>query len=193
LALRIRSRWHEDGTARTAKEVAGLLAANNWKIATEKAVNLHTRGFVYRDDVQRLGAISEFLIFQAMVIDRIIYPQMETAQRGELITELVLKMADHVVENSLNMLGEGNYHAPFVETFNNRASEYAECQFETDKLNYPFMRCFGAQIQGIMGDDADNRWVIDQVMDVDAPEICKMIQRNLRQVDLASLSSSSQE
>ncbi len=187
MAVRTRSRWHEDDKPRSPKEIAGLLAANSWKIATDRAVNLHSKNFTYRDDPQRLAVIGEFLIFQAMVIDRLIYEQIDNNQRGELVTELVLRMALHVEENSQNMIGPGEYQAPFIDTFNRRTGEYAECQFDLSSMNYPFTRCFGAEIQNIMGESADNRWVIDQVMDVDANEISKLIQRNLKQLDLPSL------
>lgn len=184
MALRIRSRWHEDGPARSAAEIGGLLAANSWKIATERAVNLHIKGCHYQDDQQRLEVIGEFLTFQTMVIDRIIYHRIDKEQRGKVITELVLKSANHMTENGTNMIGDGDYQTPFIENFNRRAGEYAECQFQVDEMNYPFMRCFGSEVQRIMGDEIANRWVIDQVMDIDASEICQLIQKILRQMDL---------
>ncbi len=189
MAVRTRNRWHEDDKSRSPKEIAGLLAANCWKVATDKAVNLHQKRFVYRDDKQRLDVIGEFLIFQAIIIDRLIYKQINNQQRGELITELVVKMASHIAENSTNMLGAGDYQATFIDVFNQRTGEYAECQFDPESMNYPFIRCLGAEMQRLMGESLDNHWVIDQVMDVDAGEISKLIQRNLRQMDLQSLST----
>ena len=41
----------------------------------------------------------------------------------------------------------------------------------------PFMRHLGFEIQQIMGDSQENRWVIDQVMDKDGIEINREIRR----------------
>jgi hypothetical protein len=42
------------------------------------------------------------------------------------------------------------------------------------------MRHLGYEIQQIMGESQENRWVIDQVMDRDGVEIDREIRRSLR-------------
>ena len=46
------------------------------------------------------------------------------------------------------------------------------------------MRHLGFEIQQLMGDSQTNRWVIDQVMDQDGPEVYKQIKRVFRNLFL---------
>jgi hypothetical protein len=60
---------------------------------------------------------------------------------------------------------------------NQRGGEYAELNYGADGPSYPFMRHLGYEIQQIMGESQENRWVIDQVMDRDGPDIDREIRR----------------
>jgi hypothetical protein len=60
---------------------------------------------------------------------------------------------------------------------NRRGAEYAEFNYTKDGPSYPFMRHLGYEIQQIMGESQENRWVIDQVMDRDGVEIDREIRR----------------
>ena len=63
MALRIKSHWHDDGTERSLEEIAGALAFISWRIAKDKAINLHGQDFVYESDRQRFAVIAEYLVF----------------------------------------------------------------------------------------------------------------------------------
>ena len=60
---------------------------------------------------------------------------------------------------------------------NTRGAEYAEFNFTGDGPSYPFLRHLGFEIQQIMGSEGENRWVIDQVMDRDGPEVYRNLAR----------------
>ena len=143
----------------------------------DKAVTLHSKHFTYRDDEQRLAVIAEYLIFQALAVERMTVESLSDDERREIVTAIVLKMADHFDENSRSLLGDGDYRSKFVALFNQRASEYAEFGYTDDGPTYPFLRHLGYEIQQTMGESQENRWVIDQVMDVDAPELIKQLAR----------------
>jgi len=64
-----------------------------------------------------------------------------------------------------------DYVKPFIAKINQRGAEYAELAYHDDGPSYPFMRHLGYEIQQIMGESQENRWVIDQVMDKDGVEI----------------------
>ncbi|MCW8906768.1 MAG: hypothetical protein OQL28_05935 [Sedimenticola sp.] len=177
MALRLKSLWHNEDSERTLAEIGGAIAFNAWRLAVDKAISLHSHNFAYRDDAQRLAVVSEYLIFQALVTERMVYEALSEEQRRELVTALVLKMADHLDDNSRSMLGDGEYRDRFVQTFNQRAGEYAEFQYNDEGPSYPFLRHLGYEIQQAMGESQENRWVIDQVMDSDAPDLHKQLRR----------------
>lgn len=177
MALRLKSQWHKEDAARSLEEIGGAIAFNAWRLGVDKAINLHSQQFTYRDDAQRLAVVAEYLIFLALAVERMLFESMTDEQRRELVTALVLKLADHYEENSRSLLGEGDYRTTFIETFNLRASEYAEFGYTDDGPTYPFLRHLGYEIQQAMGDSQVNRWVIDQVMDSDAPELLKQLTR----------------
>ncbi len=177
LAVRIKSHWHKEERERSTAETAGAIAFNGWRIAMDKAMVLHSERFIYDSDEQRLGVIQEYLIFQIQIVDRLVHDRLDQEQRTELITSLVGRLAEHVQENSIELLGDGDYRSPFIAKFNRRSQEYSELGFTDEGPSYPFMRHLGFEIQQIMGLEDENRWVIDQVMDKDGLEVYKQLKR----------------
>lgn len=180
MALRLKSQWHKEDSERSLEEIGGAIAFNAWRLGVDKAINLHSKQFAYRDDAQRLAVVAEYLIFQALAVERMLYESITDEQRRELVTAMVLKMADHYEENSRSLLGAGDYRTTFIENFNQRAGEYAEFGYTDEGPTYPFLRHLGYEIQQAMGDSQVNRWVIDQVMDSDAPELLKQLTRTVK-------------
>lgn len=179
MALRIKSRWHDDEAERSLDEIAGALAFICWRIAKDKAINLHGQDFIYADDEQRFAVIIEYLIFQLQVVDRLaaIHLELDDADRRKLVITLAKHLAGHLHDNSVDIFGPGDYVNPFIDTMNRRGGEYAELNYGADGPSYPFMRHLGYEIQQIMGESQENRWVIDQVMDRDGPDIDREIRR----------------
>ena len=180
MALRIKSQWHDEDAERSLEEIAGALAFNGWKIAMNHAINLHGEHFIYDDDRQRLAVIAEYLIFEIQLVERLTHETLSMEQRRTLITALALRLAATLEENSRDLLGPGDYRGPFIERLNQRSAEYAEFKFTREGPSYPFTRHFGFEVQQLMGDSQENRWVIDQIMDKDAPEIYKQFKRIVR-------------
>lgn len=185
MALRIKSRWHGEDE-RSVSEIAGALAFISWRLAQEHAINLHGESFVYRDDRQRIDVISEYIIFQLQVIDRMAHEiiGLEDDKRRELIIPLATKLADQIQDNSEDLLGPGDYKKAFYEKLNERGVEYSKYNYTEDGPSYPFMRHLGYEIQQIMGSEGENRWVIDQVMDRDGLEVDRHLRKAV--IDLFS-------
>ena len=177
MALRIKSRWHNEDSDRSMQEIAGAIAFNAWKIAKDKAINLHGEDFIYDSDEQRMGVIAEYLIFQIQLVDRMVHGILNEPERRTLVTELANKLAGHMQDNAEAIFGPGDYAREFVDRLNERAAEYAEYRFTDQGPSYPFMRHLGFEVQAIMGERPENRWVIDQVMDSDGPEVYRQLQR----------------
>ncbi|MFI0460389.1 MAG: hypothetical protein ACH254_22625, partial [Candidatus Thiodiazotropha endolucinida] len=151
------------------------------RLALDKAITLHGKNFVYENDEQRLAVIAEYLCYEAQVSDRLIHGMVDNENRVAIITSLVMKMAEHFQDNASDLLGPGDHDDRFIGRYNQRSGEYAEFNFDQQGPSYPFLRHLGFEIQQVMGsEEHENRWVIDQVMDVDAPEIYKQLARAVR-------------
>ncbi|MBK1722926.1 hypothetical protein [Thiocystis violacea] len=180
MALRIKSHWKDEDRERSLPDIASALAYIAWRIAMEKAINLHCQRFVYRDDAQRLAVIQEYLVFLIQVADRLSHGDLDDQDRRVLITELAKNVFAHVQDNSQDLLGPGDYGSPFIALLNGRSGEYAEYQLADDGPSYAFLRHLGYEIQTLMGDKEENRWVIDQVMDKDGWDAYKAFSKAYR-------------
>ena len=170
--------WSGKDKTRTAREQAGAMAFIAWRVAHETAITLHGEDYVYRDDGQRLDVIAEFLAYIVHLVDRISYEEVPEEIRNEFINGLGAKLAEHMEDNRLDWQGPGDYRTPFVGLLNERFGEYAEEGFdEKSGPKYSMYRHVGHCVQAHMSDskEHENRWVIDQVMDVEGPEIYKKI------------------
>ncbi|HHH12978.1 MAG TPA: hypothetical protein ENJ98_01965 [Thiolapillus brandeum] len=178
MALRIKSRWHGEGE-RSLAEIAGALAFIAWRLAQDKAINLHGEDFVYENDRQRMDVIIEYLVFQLQIMDRLAHQRLELTdeERQELIVAVARKMGEIVEDNSIDLFGPGEHLQAFFDRINERAAEYAEYRYTDDGPSYPFLRHLGYEIQQIMGESQENRWVIDQVMDKDGVEVDRKLSR----------------
>jgi len=176
VALRIKSSWRSE-SPKSLKENADALAYIAWRLALDKAINLHGKDYVYESDGQRMAVIAEYLAFQVQVADRLAYERMEDAQRSEYINALGQRLAEHIQDNLSDLFGPGEYATSFIERLNERTDDYAAFEFQDDKPGYAFYRYLGERIQAIMGGKELNRWAIDQVMEIDAPEVVKSLTR----------------
>jgi len=177
VALRIKSHWWNDEAQRSLPEIASALAFIAWRIAMEKAINLHCERFLYTGDEQRMAVIQEYLVFLIQIADRLSHAMMGEEDRRTLVTNFARKVIEHVQDNSQDLLGPGDYGRPFIDRLNTRSEVYAQFQLGDDGPGYPFLRHLGFEIQSIMGRDEDNRWVIDQVMDKDGWDAFKQFSR----------------
>jgi len=173
VALRIKSHWRNPEQARSVPEVAGALAFIAWRLAVEKAINLHCERFVYEDDGQRMAVIQEYLVFLIQIADRLSYASMSEEDRRTLIATLVARVIEQVQDNGRDLFGDGDYGRPFIALLDRRSDEYAQFHCDDEGPSYPFLRYLGYEIQCVMGQREENRWVIDQVMDKDGWETYK--------------------
>ena len=180
MAIRIKSHWWNEASNRTLPEIASALAFISWRIALDKAINLHCERFVYADDAQRLGVIREYLAFLIQVADRLAHGRFADDERRLLITSLVRSVITHCQDNSQDLLGPGDYGSPFIDLLNRRSEDYAQYQLDQEGPSYAFLRHLGFEIQNLMGAGQENRWVIDQVMDKDGWDAYKSFAKAFR-------------
>jgi hypothetical protein len=171
MKTRITSKWRRDRTKPASLEDnAVALAYIIWQIALVAAKNLHAEDFVYDSDKQRIGVIREHLAFLVHASDRLAHDDMTDAEREHFITTLARAVARHLQRNQADIMGPGDYADVFVALLNERMREYSQTAFPDKRPGFACLRCLGEKILTIMGATQINRWVIDQVMEIDAPD-----------------------
>ena len=178
MAVRIKSHWMNDKDINNQahiKENGQALAFIIWRVAIDKAKNLHGEEYDYSTDSQRITVIAEYLAYMVQISDRLCYKIIPDKSREIFVITLAKKLAVHVQDNLPDFFGEKDYISPFLETLNQRMQDYAQFEFAEGQPSYAFNRYFGEKIQDIMGQSQTNRWIIDQVMDIDSYEIVKKI------------------
>ncbi len=179
VAIRIKNKWHRSQrnrpTPKSLKDSAGALAFIGWRIALDKAQNLNREGFRFDSDIERVGVISELVAFEIQVADRLAYEFLSDDDRALFINALGQRFADHMQDNLSELDGPRNYRDPFIALLNERLDDYAKLTFSNGEPGFDSLRYLGAKVLGVLGDDQTNRWVLDQVVAVEAPEIAEKI------------------
>jgi hypothetical protein len=183
VAIRIKDKWHHSRrnrpTSKSLQDSAGALAFIGWRVALEKAQNLNREGFRYDSDVERVGVICEFVAFEIQLADRLAYDFLNDDERENFINALGQRFADHLQDNLSDLDGPRNYRDSFVALLNERLSDYATLTFKDGEPGFDALRYLGSKVLGVLGDDQTNRWVIDQIVALDAPEVAEKISNSV--------------
>ena len=182
MKTRIRDQWRNPEQQASTEDNARALAYICWQLALTATRNLHAEDFLYQNDNQRVAVIREYLVFLVHTADRLAFAALDETQRTPFISLLAHDCADHLQRNAHEILGEGDYAGQFIEMLNQRNSGYGRCTFDNGQAGYSLLRTFGDHIQAIMGQDQTNRWVIDQIMDIDGPEVVAQLATSLRKL-----------
>ncbi len=186
---RIKDRWHnstpEDASRnvlaeKALEEQASALAYIIWRQALNAAINLHAEDFRYDDDIQRIAVINEFVAFQIQHVDRLFHQFAETEQeRQTLMLELCNKVAEQVQDNLTDIDGPRNYRQPFLNLLNERFETYATLTYQGREPSFECLRYLGNNVLLVLGDDQTNRWVIDHIIAIEAPDLTAQIGKSL--------------
>ncbi len=183
MAIRIKDKWHHSRrnrpTPKSLQDSAGALAFIGWRVALEKAQNLNREGYRYDSDVERVGVICEFVAFEIQLADRLAYSFLDDDEREGFINELGQRFADYLQDNLTDLDGPRNYRDSFVALLNERLSDYATLTFKDGEPGFDALRYLGSKVLGVLGDDQTNRWVIDQIVALDAPEVAEKISNSV--------------
>ncbi|MEE9319649.1 MAG: hypothetical protein V3U76_04315 [Granulosicoccus sp.] len=188
---RIKDRWHNSTPKDTERDIliektmqdqASALSFIIWRLALNGAINLHAEDFRYDDDRQRIGVISEFLAFQIQHIDRLGHACLEIDERKSLLEALCGRVADLMQDNLTDIAGPGDYRPPFIALLNTRFAEYAQCKYDAGQPGFDALRYFGSSVLQIMGEDQTNRWVIDQIIAIDAQELVEQTTKSFNRL-----------
>ena len=175
-----KTRWRKKG-ARTIEERAGVIGANVWKIATEIFRHMEKEGFRFGSDLLVTAVLSELIAFLVQLADRAAYAKLSEADRAALLGSVAGHLATTMENNQLDLLGPGEYRKPFLDLLNARFEEYAGFEYSGGEPGYPCLRFFATRVSDTMA-ATDNKWVVEQIMDIEAPEMMRVMRKLLNEV-----------
>ena len=172
----IKTRWRNKKAPRTPDERAGVIGANIWKISIEIFKHLEIDGFRFGADRQVTTIITEFIAFLVQLTDRAVHGRSSDAERATLINAVAGHLARTMENNQLDLLGPGDYRAPFIQTLNDRFEDYAQFDYVDRDPGYACVRYFGSKVSDAMA-SSDNKWVLEHMMEIEAPEMVRLIKK----------------
>lgn len=185
MKIRVKNKWNDKDKVRSPEEVGSVLGFNFWKIASANVLHLENEGFQTDTHFQRLDVIAEFAAFLVHVVDRTISAKAYSVEdRQALITGLALNLAKTMHDNRRDVSDdkETDFRAEFIALMNERMSEYSNYSFDSENQpGFQFRRCVGEHVRAVMG-EKDNKWIPDQVIDIEIPDAMKAFKRVTRGV-----------
>lgn len=179
----VKTRWRKKGE-RTLAERAGVIGANVWKISLEVFKHMEKEGFRFGSDRLVTDVLAEFIAFLVQLADRAVYGKLSEADRAALIGEVVRHLAATMENNQQDLFGPGEYRKPFIDLLNARFGEYAGFDYPGGEPGYPCLRFFAAKVSDAMA-SGDNKWVVEQMMDIEAPEMVRLVGKLIEQTGTA--------
>jgi hypothetical protein len=179
---RIRTGWKNRQRSISKEELANAVSSICWRMSLNAARNLHQQDFVYREDRQRIGVIREYLYFLIHCADRLMYHRLDQGDRSRFMQALAADCNRHYRENSREIGASVEDCRSFLADINSRMEEYSATAFRDCQPGYDMLRVLGSGIQSLMGADQTNKWAIDQVMDIDGPEVFDIFRKSLEKL-----------
>ncbi|KPK07841.1 MAG: hypothetical protein AMJ64_05420 [Betaproteobacteria bacterium SG8_39] len=179
---RIKTRWRKKG-ARTLVERAGVIGANLWKLSLEIFKHMEKEGFRFGSDRLVTRVLAEFIAFLVQLVDRTVYGTLSESDRATFVRAVVDHLAATLENNQLDLFGpaeSGDYRTPFIDLLNARFADYAEFEYSGGEPGYPCLRYFATQVSDAMA-SGDNKWVVEQMIDIEAPEMVRWVRKLVEQ------------
>jgi hypothetical protein len=180
VALRVKTVWFKNAGGRSAAEVATVLASTIWRLADTTVSNLSKADcdiVTPERGIRILGEMGAFLLHMS---DRSVYGRIPDEERAQLIQSAGKRLAEMVANNIREMgVDDGfDYRANFIDMLNRRGEDYATFNCLPDKPGFPILRYLGLAVRELML-ESDKPWVIDQVMDLQAPEALGTLKKTI--------------
>lgn len=180
MAIRLKTKFHTAGR-RAPKTLASVVAVLAWKLSIESIKRMRKADYEIDIGKPYFDFVCEFLVFLGVCADRVAYRELDADERIEFTSALAQNMARFVEENNIMLLGEtvpGESQRHFIDLFNRRSSDYAEFDYDEKGPDFGFKRLLAACLRDVLP-EKDKLWVVDQAMDIEAPEALKMLEKTL--------------
>ena len=157
-------------------ELASVIAMLGWKLSQEAIRRMRAAQFDIDIGRQYFDFVCEYLAFLLHAADRLAHRALAADQRVAFTTALALKLAEVVEDNRDMLMAEpepGRCRSHFIDLANLRGADYADFAYdEKEGPDFGFRRFFGSRLLEIVP-EKDHSWVIDQIMEIEAPEAIK--------------------
>jgi len=187
---RLKTHWFRHGGSRDAAQQASAAAFIVWRVARHTLDRTRHAGFAVEVGLPYFGFLREVLAFLVAIADRVAYARLESTERVEFTAALVHHLARILQDSEDDLIGPAPAGQPshadsFIDLVNELAGHYAE--FDSDPTapaaagftpGFAFLRYLGARLEPTLP-PADRRWILDQVMAVQAPDAVAMLQQSL--------------
>ena len=182
--IRIKTTWfRKDGEPKDIKETASVLALILWRLADKFTANLSKADYDIITPQRGFILMAEFLAFEVQFADRLAYNRIDDATRAAFIQAIAKRLAEMMEENIREIVphdDEGyDYQAGFIDLLNRRLVDYATFDLVDEKPSFATLRYLGNCIRDVM-DKRDQPWIIDQIMEIEAPETIETIKKTMR-------------
>ena len=193
-ALRIKNRWFREGGAKSAAEHASAMAFIVWRLAHNMLKRMRGADFAIDAGEPYFQFMREVLVFLIALADRMAHERLAADERVEFTVALARHVARTLQENEDDLLGAPAAGEPsradrFIDLVNERSQHYAE--FGADPSppagvtvfhpDFAFVRYLGTCLAPTVPDH-ERRWVLDQVMAIEAPEAIATVQRSMHEL-----------
>ena len=193
--MRIKSHWFKAGAPKSAEQQASAMAFIVWRVALNMLKRMRGADFDIDAGVPYFAFMREVLVFLIAVVDRTAYAKMDGDARNTFTTAMVRRCADTLAGNETDLLGPrgeaASYQDSFIDLVNEVTPHYAE--FDADPATagtdaafapgFAFLRYLGSRLEPTLP-AKDQRWVLDQVMAIEAPEAVDIVRKAM--LDLMS-------
>lgn len=184
--MRIKSKWHNQ-RVKNINDIASVVGSSIWKISRSGVDKLYNDGFNFSTNQQLLDVVAEFsgLLLQASA--DIAHKRLQEDDFQKMVSFAAKQLADIFSENYLEEEGRSDnptdWRTQYIDKINVRLSAYAEFNFNDGDPSYPALRYFGSEVESCMlSGEIKNKWVIEQVMEVEAPVMLKKLVKMLNEL-----------
>ncbi len=180
MAIRVNTRWRSKGP-KTLGDRASVVGVTIWRVAHDTGKHMEKEEFRITSDAQYTALLTEIIAFLVQVTDRILYGRLSEEDRATFMNALGQHLARTMQSNLADFLEAGDHTPAFIGTLNARAGDYAEFDFGDTGPGYGFVRYLGEKAAEVMA-VTDSRWVIEHVMEIEAPQALRTVVRVIGEV-----------
>lgn len=174
---RLRKAWHSAGRTRSPEEVGQALGVSAWKVGRESVERLLAAEFDFLGEQHRFAILEEWLAFLIHVTDRLAQRRMDDLRRARLVKAMANRLAETLEDNAQERVATAGTCKKFIARVNEIGREYADCAEQDDMPGMNFLRCLGAGVC-VAAPEIDRRWLMEQVVEVEAPYAVKQYVRS---------------
>lgn len=183
--IRIKTSWFKkDGQPKDSKETASVLSLILWRLADKFTMNLSNADYDIITPQRGFILLAEFLAFEIQYADRLAYNRIDDTTRTAFIQALAKRLAETMEENIRDIAPNDNdydHQAGFIDLLNRRLADYAAFDMVDEKPGFAALNYLGNRVREVM-DKRDQPWIIDQIMELEAPETIRTIQKAMREL-----------